>query len=50
MKKFIVLLGLLALTGSAFGAPADLTFVAFQPGGWQVGYAYTVDVDGTLRQ
>ena len=48
MKKLIVLLGLLTLASSAYAGPATLTFVGFQPGGWQVGYPYAVDVNGTL--
>ena len=48
MKKLLVLIGLIALTASAYANPANLTFVAFQPGGWQVGYPYLVTVNGTL--
>ena len=49
MKKFIVLLlGLLALASTANANPSNLTFIAFQTGGWQVGYPYTVAVNGNL--
>jgi hypothetical protein len=47
MKKLIFLIGMLALTGAAYAAPANLTFISFQPGGWQIGYPYTVAVNGT---
>jgi PEP-CTERM motif len=48
MKKFIILLGLLALASTANANPSNLTFIAFQTGGWQVGYPYTVAVNGNL--
>jgi hypothetical protein len=46
MKKLMLLIGLLALTASAYAGPANLTFVGFQPGGWQVGYPYAITVNG----
>ena len=48
MKKLIVLMGLLALTGSAYASPVNMTFVAFQAGGWQAGYPYTVTINGAF--
>jgi PEP-CTERM motif len=49
MKRLVVLIGLLALTGSAYAGPVGLTFVTFRSGGWQLGYPYGVDVNGNLR-
>lgn len=46
MKKLIVLIGLLALAGSAYAGPASLIFVGFSPGGWQTGYPYFGTIDG----
>src|SRR5271167_807547 len=48
MKKFWVLLGLLALATTAYANPSNLVFVGFQSGGWQVGYPYTITVNGNL--
>lgn len=48
MKKLVVLIGLLALTGTAFATPINMVFVGFQSGGWQVGYPYTATVNGNL--
>jgi PEP-CTERM motif len=48
MKNFIVLVGLLAFASTANANPSNLTFIAFQTGGWQVGYPYTVAVNGNL--
>lgn len=46
MKRLIVLIGLLALTGSAFAGPATITFLGFSPGGWPSGYPYFATVNG----
>src|ERR1017187_1629728 len=46
MKKLILLIGLLALTGSAYAGPASVTLVGFSAGGWQSGYPYFATVDG----
>ena len=48
MKKLILLVGLLALTGSAYAGPVNMQFIAFQSGGWQVGYPYSLTVNGGL--
>ena len=47
MKKLILLVGLLALTGSAYAGPVNMQFITFQPGGWQVGYPYTITANGS---
>src|ERR1039457_2221665 len=39
MKKLILLIGLLALTGSAYAGPASVTLVGFSAGGWQSQHA-----------
>jgi hypothetical protein len=46
MKKLILLIGLLALTGSAYAGPASVTLVGFSAGGWQSGYPYFDTIDG----
>ena len=46
MRKLILLVGLLALTGSAYAVPASMYFVGFSPGGWQTGYPYFATVNG----
>lgn len=48
MKRLVVLIGLLALTGSAYAGPVSITFVAFQPGGWQVGYPYAANINSSF--
>jgi len=41
MRKLIVsIVGLFMLTLTAYATPVNMVFVAFQPGGWQVGYPY----------
>lgn len=47
MKKLILVIGLLALTVSAHAGSATLTFVGFQAGGWQVGFPYTIAINGS---
>jgi hypothetical protein len=46
MKKLILLIGLLALTGSAYAGPASINFLGFSAGGWQSGYRYFATVNG----
>ena len=46
MKKLILLIGLLALTGSACAGPASIYFLGFSAGGWQSGYRYFATVNG----
>ena len=46
MKKLLVLIGLLALSSYAYAGVMNLTFVGFQPGGWTVGYPYTITANG----
>src|ERR1035441_6674923 len=47
MKKLILLvIGLLALTASAYAGSATIMFVGFSPGGWESGYPYFVTVNG----
>ena len=46
MKKFILLIGLLTLTGSAFAGPVKINFTGFSAGGWQTGYPYYATVNG----
>jgi hypothetical protein len=46
MKSFIVLVGVLALASTANANPSNLTFIAFQAGGWQIGYPYTIAING----
>ena len=47
MKKCFLLVGLLALTGFAYADPINMQFISFQPGGWQVGYPYTITANGS---
>jgi hypothetical protein len=46
MKKLIVVIGLLMLTGTAYAGSATVDLVGFQPGWWQVGYPYYATVNG----
>jgi hypothetical protein len=46
MKKLVLLVGLLALSSYAYAGVLNLTFVGYQPGGWPVGYPYTITANG----
>ena len=46
MKKLALFIGLLAASVSAYAGPVTLDFIAFQSGGWQLGYPYSATVNG----
>jgi len=46
MRKIILALALLMTAVWAHATPLNLTFLGFQQGGWQVGYPYSVSVNG----
>jgi PEP-CTERM motif len=46
MKKFLVLIGLLAIASCAYAGPVTVNFVAFHKGLWQLGYPYSATING----
>src|SRR5271157_5242559 len=46
MKKLILLVGLLALTSSAYAGPVNVVFGGFQSSGWPAGYPYFATFNG----
>jgi len=47
MKKLVVLAAFVLFTLSAYAAPVNIVFTSFHQGLWQLGFPYTVSVNGT---